>query len=92
MTYWKLRFRFRGRLRSVYLGSDAARIERVRAELTEWQESRVTGRERARLEQCARETLRQAKARLQAELAKLGYYYHGDTVRKRRHSIVATQS
>jgi hypothetical protein len=91
VTYWKLRFRFRGRLRSVYVGSDAAKVERVRAELREWQESRVTRRERARLEQYARETLRQAKARLQPELAKLGYYYHGDTVRKRRRSTVAAQ-
>jgi hypothetical protein len=84
VTYWKLRFRFGGRLRSIYLGSDTVRLERVRAELVARQEAKESRRELARLERYGREKLRESKALLKPVLATAGCHYHGDVVRKRR--------
>jgi hypothetical protein len=84
VLYWKLRFRFHRRLRSIYLGADLKKVERVRAELAAWQEARESARERARLESYGRKKLREAKAQLGPALARIGYRFHGDALRRRR--------
>jgi hypothetical protein len=89
--YWKLRFRFGGRLRTIYVG-DAAKAARVQAELDEWQAARASRRERARWERAARATLRESKARLRPVLERIGFFFHGDGVRRRRPSTSAVHS
>ena len=81
---YKLRFRFRGSQRVVYLGVDLLLADAVRAELAQWQQPR-----RAQL--CCAQTVREASRNLKRTknflvnpLAERGYYFHGNAIRRRR--------
>jgi hypothetical protein len=79
-----LRFRFHGRLRTVYVGRDQQRIQEVSAELESLRYRVRFGRQAERLAKAGRRTLRAAKRRVATALQELGYYYHGDAIRKSR--------
>ncbi len=83
-AYWRLRFRFRGRSRTVYLGADNALVESVRRELAELQTARHALHQLSRDVDHGRQVLRTGKARLKPILAELGFHFHGDTIRKCR--------
>src|SRR5438477_13219185 len=82
--YWRLRFRFDHRMRTVYLGRDEDVIKQVKAEL---QALQYQGRFRRRAEQLAkqgRRLLRDAKQRVSSVLHPRGIHYHGDAIRNMR--------
>src|SRR5262245_36155891 len=82
--YWRLRFRFNGRTRTVYLGQDERVVKQVEAELEALQYQDRFRRRAERLAKQGRRLLRVAKQRLASVLLELGMHYHGDTIRKMR--------
>jgi len=82
--YWRLRFRFDGRARAVYLGRDEVLVEHIRRELKELQQEHQENRQIAKLTAQGNKALRAAKRRLEPVLQQLGFHYHGETMRKMR--------
>jgi hypothetical protein len=82
--YWRLRFRFGGRARTIYLGRDAQFVAAVRRELNELQRERNQARRITQVASDAKKMLRAAKRRLEPVLQQLGVHYHGDVMRKNR--------
>ena len=66
------------------LGLAAAPIDRVRAELDTLREGKRALRRLVQFDKQARRTLRGIKKRASEPLQQQGYYYHGDTIHKRR--------
>ena len=83
-SYWRLRFRHLGRLRSVYIGTDNLLVDQVRYELDLLQDQHRHDQELARAVRQSKKKLRVLKARVASGLAGIGLYYHGDQLRKRR--------
>ena len=82
--YWRLRFRFHGRTRTLYLGRDAQLVEQARGELAALQRDRRRTRRIAQVTKETKKILRAAKQRLEPVLKELGFRYHGDVIRKTR--------
>jgi len=81
----KLRFRFNGRQRVVYLGVNVDRVGRIAEELDVLRQS---GRFEAGLRELtlqARRLLRDMRRRIAPILEEAGYHLHGSSLRKRRH-------
>ena len=83
LTY-KLRWREGGKQRVVYLGSEPAVAEAVRAGLAALQAPRDARRELARLMGRARKELALLKRTIGPAMAARGYRYHGYTARRTR--------
>ena len=81
---FKLRWRAGGRQKVVYLGSDPAAADAVRAGLAALQAPRDARRELARLMARARKELSKLKEALEPAMAARGYRYHGFTARRTR--------
>jgi hypothetical protein len=79
--YYRLRYRERGRMRSVYLGRDAVLAEEVRGRLSELQRPLRRKREAHKRWKKERAYLRILKARWEAELRKIGLRLKGFEVR-----------
>lgn len=82
--YWRLRFRWAGRTRTVYVGRDRRRVAEVRAELDRLRERRRRDRRTMALAGEGRAVLRATKRRLEPIVGALGYRFHGSTIRKTR--------
>lgn len=82
--YWRLRFRFNGQTRTLYLGRDAQLAEQVRVELAVLQGERRRNRQIAQLTSETKKVLRAAKQRLEPVLNELGFHFHGNAMRKTR--------
>ena len=80
----KLRWREGGRQRVIYLGSDPATADAVRAGLAALQAPRDARRELARLMARARKELALLKKSLGPAMAARGYRYHGFAARRPR--------
>jgi hypothetical protein len=83
-TIYKLRFRFAGRQRVRYLGTDPTAVDQVREALTVLQAKRQLELESKRLHREATELLRGSKLLLGGPLAAAGYRFHGLAVRQPR--------
>lgn len=83
-SYWRLRFRFQQRMRTVYLGNDERIVAECRRELIELQAPKQRSRQLARSVRDGKRALRKAKARLEPLLGELGFHYHGDRIRRIR--------
>ncbi len=88
--YWRLRFRFQGRLRTVYLGTDVAVVASVRHELAELQAPRDKQNGLSDQLTDGKRALRQAKERMKPILAEMGFHWHGDTIRKFRDAEICS--
>jgi hypothetical protein len=82
-TYYKLRFRLRGKQRVHYIGS-AELATAVSQELAALQDNIRSRRRRTKLYRAATQSLRRAKQVLEPHLHARGLYYHGQLIRKRR--------
>jgi hypothetical protein len=82
--YWRLRFRFDGRMRTIYLGRDVELLDRVREELGLLREPRRIRRQLVDVARQTRQALRAAKQRLAGPLRQIGMRFHGDCIRKCR--------
>lgn len=80
--YFKLRYRFRGHQRVMYLGTDEQLANQVSQELGQMQADRRRDRKLARLTTEARVVLRESKRRLQVELDRHGLTFHGHAIRR----------
>ncbi len=87
---FKLRFRYRGRQRVVYIGTDAARGDAIQAGLAQWQHRRRNALECSHIVRAAGETLRAIKKQLVGHLAAAGYRFHGREIRMRRNQETTT--
>jgi hypothetical protein len=83
----KLRFRYGGRQRVVYLGTNARQAFAVEAELALMQRGVRAQRRGAALHRHSATRLREIKTALQPLLEERGFYFHGRAVRKRRTPI-----
>ena len=82
--YWRLRFRFERRTRTVYLGRDERLVAQVRKELGALQNQLSLRRQCMHVTAEGSRQLRAVKVRLAPVLRQLGFHYHGDTIRKFR--------
>ena len=90
--YWRLRFRFAGRTRAVYLGRQLRLVAEVRGELELLRRERRARRELEEITAAGKRTLRAAKRRLEPVLQQLGLHYHGDALRKIRGGLAVACS
>ena len=82
--YWRLRFRFQGRFRTVYLGRDEALVAAVRYELGMLQAPRRAQRKLARAVASAKKRMQRVKSQATPVLMELGIRFHGYTLRRTR--------
>ena len=82
--YWRLRFRYERRTRTVYLGRDERLVAQVRKELGALQNQLSLRRQCMHVTAEGSRQLRAVKVRLAPVLRQLGFHYHGDTIRKFR--------
>jgi hypothetical protein len=80
---YKLRFRTSGG-QQVVRCVPTSLVEPVRIELDSLQSSRRAARELRVATRCLRQVRRDAKQQLQPMLDRLGYYFHGTSIRRRR--------
>ena len=80
--YFKLRWRSGGRQRVRYLGTDAARIARIKTVLAELQSPKQLIRELTQMMTEARAGLHDTKEILKPQCAAAGLMFHGFTLRK----------
>jgi hypothetical protein len=83
-VYWRLRFRFLDRSRTVYLGADETLLATVRRELAVLQTPDRSKRKLAQTVQDAKLVMRRIKARSRPLLAEQGFSFHGKTLRRAR--------
>jgi hypothetical protein len=81
---FKLCYRWEGRRRVRYLGSDPALISAIRQELAVIQQAAKRHRKMQRVLRLARRGLRQAKSTMAPVVAAAGCYFHGFAIRRRR--------
>lgn len=84
MTIYKLRFRVEGRQRVVYLGTDPARVQRIKCELEELQHRVRTARELRKLSRQAKDAMRASRRQLAPLLEQAGFHFHGIEIRETR--------
>jgi hypothetical protein len=85
-SVYKLRFRFTGRQRVIYLGTSAQQALAVEADLAVLQQGVRARRQLAALHRHAAKRLKKIKSFLQPMLESRGFHFHGLAVRKRRNS------
>jgi hypothetical protein len=83
-SVFKLRFRFGGRQRVRYLGTDADEAERIQNELNELQGGRRADLALGRLSRSAAQLLRDSKLRLEPWVQRAGLRFHGRAIRRPR--------
>jgi hypothetical protein len=83
-TVFKLRFRFGGRQRVRYLGTDPEQAERIQRELSELQSGRRADLALGRLHRAAAQMLRDSKQRLEPWMQQAGLRFHGGAIRRPR--------
>lgn len=86
--YCRLRFRFQGRMRTVYLGTDETFIAEVRRELAALQAARNTKWQAARAVEVGRGVRQRVKLQLAPVAAQLGYHFHGAVLRKYQRKLL----
>lgn len=84
VSYWRLRFRFGGRLRTVYIGGDDKIVTAVREDLLRLRRHKLQRRQLEGEVRSGRRKLREIKRLLAPALAALGLHYHGDALRRSR--------
>jgi hypothetical protein len=85
----KLRFRYGGRQRVVYIGVDRTLVKAVADEIDVRQRRERRRRALRRIVRQSREELRRSRRSVTSRLAGTGWYFHGFTLRQRRKSHAA---
>ena len=81
---WRLRFRREGRLRTVYVGTDDQRLDRVRRELAAIQFAHRQHHQQAQMLRLAKQLLKRAKAQAAPMARQVGFHFHGRVLRRNR--------
>jgi hypothetical protein len=92
MTVYKLRYRFAGRQRACYLGTDAAFAALIKTALARHPRAHRLNAELRALAREARRRLREAKQKLVPGIEQAGFRFHGYAVRRRRSALPITTS